>query len=85
MFASPRRHIPSPPTLSPIGTKGKFDGSPGSRSARRTARMALVHATNNAVEAAKLLLPRASLLEVTELAHDLDMVAQFHFPGVVGW
>jgi hypothetical protein len=47
--------------------------------------MALVHATNNAVEAAKLLLPRASLLEVTELAHDLDMVAQFHFPGVVGW
>jgi hypothetical protein len=29
----------------------------------------------NAVEAAKLLLPRASLLEMTELAHELDVVA----------
>ena len=68
-----------------MGSRGRFNGSPGSRSARKTARMALVHATKNAVEAAKLLLPRASLLEVTELAHELDVVAQFHFPGVVGW
>jgi hypothetical protein len=47
--------------------------------------MALALKETNAVEAAKLLLPRASLLEMTELAHELDVVAQFHYPGVRGW
>jgi hypothetical protein len=37
------------------------------------------------VEAAALLLPRATLLEKTELAAELDEVAVFHFPGVEGW
>ena len=39
----------------------------------------------NAVEAAKLLLPRASFLEVTELANELDVVASYIYPGARGW
>lgn len=37
------------------------------------------------MEAAKLLLPRAALLERTELANELDAVAIFHYPGTTGW
>ena len=55
------------------------------RSAKRTARLALALKETNAVEAAKLLLPRASLLEQTEFAHELDVVAHFYFPGGRGW
>jgi hypothetical protein len=48
-------------------------------------RMAMALKEKNAVEAAKLLLPRASLLEVTELANELDVVASYIYPGVRGW
>jgi hypothetical protein len=47
--------------------------------------MAMIGATANAVEAAKVLLPRGTLIEKTEMAVELDAVAAFHYPGVRGW
>jgi hypothetical protein len=92
---SPQRPFYSPPH-SPLPWDGRRQetgrkweeppkGSTGTRGARRTARMAVVHQADNAVAAANLMLPRATLLERTELAVELDAVAAFHYPGVSGW
>ena len=45
----------------------------------------MIGSTANAVEAAKVLLPRGTLLEKTEMAVEIDAVAAFHYPGVRGW
>ena len=87
-FTSPPRvRVHSPPPSPPFGIYSREKTSPNatSRLARKTARMAIIGATANAVEAAKVLLPRGTLIEKTEMAVELDAVAAFHYPGVRGW
>jgi hypothetical protein len=47
--------------------------------------MALVGEATTSEEAAKLLLPRANMIERAELAGELNVVAAFHYPGARGW